>query len=396
MRWPAAAWHCIESKSMNTSELILSNARIVLADAVVRGHVRVQAGKITEIAAGPTAVPSAHDLDGDYLLPGLVEVHTDNLERHVTPRPKVNFPMLGAVQAHDAEVAAAGITTVLDAIGVGDPYDEGFRSTDQSELLRVLDRLEEAGLLRADHLIHVRCELPAHNARALFEPFARHPRLRLISLMDHTPGQRQWSDIEHARVYYTGKKGWSDTQFDNEVRIAPERQRQYAQPNRAWFTDFAQTHGVALATHDDTTVAHVDEAHALGAGMSEFPTTLAAAQRAKALGLCTVMGAPNVIRGGSHSGNVAAMTLAREGLLDALSSDYVPSSLLRAAWQLADEGGFSVPAAVKVVTRNAAQAVGLQDRGEIAPGLRADLLRVRVLGHHPLVRETWVQGRRVA
>lgn len=381
---------------MTPDELILSNARIVLADAVVHGHVRVQGGRITEIAAGHTAVPNAHDLDGDYLLPGLVEVHTDNLERHVTPRPKVNFPMLGAVQAHDAEVASAGITTVLDAIGVGDPYDEGFRSKDQSELLQVLDRLDEAGLLRADHLIHVRCELPAHNARALFEPFAKHPRLRLISLMDHTPGQRQWSEIEHARVYYTGKKGWSNEQFEAEVRIAPERQQQYAKPNRAWFTDFAHTYGVALATHDDTTVEHVDEAHALGASMSEFPTTLAAAKRAKALGLSTVMGAPNVIRGGSHSGNVAAMTLAREGVLDALSSDYVPSSLLRAAWQLSDEAGFSVPEAVKIVTRNAAHAVGLQDRGEIAPGLRGDLLRVHVLGSHPLVRETWVQGCRVA
>jgi alpha-D-ribose 1-methylphosphonate 5-triphosphate diphosphatase len=381
---------------MSDKELVLSNARVVLGDEVLHGHVLLRGGRVADVAAGATSVLAAHDLDGDFLLPGLVEVHTDNLERHVTPRPKVNFPMSGAVQAHDAEVAAAGITTVLDAIGVGDPYGEGFRSRDQGELLNVLDRLDEAGLLRADHLIHVRCELPAPNARELFEPFARHRRLRLISLMDHTPGQRQWSDIEHARIYYTGKKGWSDQQFQDEVRIAPERQQRYATPNRAWFTDHAHTHGVALATHDDTTVAHVDEAHALGASMSEFPTTLEAATRAKALGLCTVMGAPNVIRGGSHSGNVAAMTLAREGLLDALSSDYVPSSLLRAAWQLSDEAGFSVPGAVRVVTRNAAQAVGLQDRGEIAPGLRADLLRVRVLGAHPVVRETWVRGRRVA
>lgn len=377
------------------NELILGNARIVLADEVVHGSVRLRGGRIVDIAPGHTAVPAAHDLEGDHLLPGLVEVHTDNLERHVTPRPRVSFPMLGAVQAHDAEVAAAGITTVLDAIGVGDPYDEGFRSRDQSELLDVLDRLDEAGLLRADHLVHVRCELPAHNARALFEPFARHRRLRLISLMDHTPGQRQWSDIEHARIYYTGKKGWSQQQFEDEVRIAPERQRQHAKPNRAWFTDYAHTHGVALATHDDTTVEHVDEAHALGASMSEFPTTLAAAQRARALGLCTVMGAPNVIRGGSHSGNVSAMTLAQEGVLDALSSDYVPGSLLRSAWKLVQEGGFSLPRAVQVVSRNPARSVGLADRGEIAEGLRADLVRVKDLGDHPVVREVWRGGKRV-
>ena len=385
------------------SELILGNARIVLTNEVLHGSVRVRDGVITDISAGVTATAGAHDLAGDFLLPGLVEVHTDNLERHVTPRPKVSFPMLGAVQAHDAELAAAGITTVLDAIGVGDPYGDGFRSRDQSQLLEVLDRLSDAGLLRADHLIHVRCELPAPNAQELFEPFARHRRLQLISLMDHTPGQRQWSDIEQARVFYTGKKGWSNAKFDDEVRIAPQRQAQHAQPNRNWFTDFARTHAVALATHDDTTVEHVDEAHALGAGMSEFPTTLAAARRAKALGLSTVAGAPNVIRGGSHSGNVSALELAREGVLDALSSDYVPGSLLQSAWRLVRDGGFSLPEAVAVVSRNPARAVGLADRGEIAAGLRGDVIRVKVLGGHamahptahPVVREAWVGGRRV-
>jgi alpha-D-ribose 1-methylphosphonate 5-triphosphate diphosphatase len=376
--------------------IVLTNARLVLADEVVTGTVVVRDGAIAAIDLGATAVPGALDLGGDWLLPGLVEVHTDNLERHVMPRPKVTFPMQAAVQAHDAEIAGAGITTVLDAIGVGDPYDEGFRSHDQSELLRVLDCLEDAGSLRADHHVHVRCELPAPNARELFEPFRGHRRLRLVSLMDHTPGQRQWSDLAHARIYYTGKKGWSDAKFEREVALAPERQARHAEPHRRWFADFARTHGVALATHDDTTVAHVDEAHALGAGMSEFPTTVAAARRAAELGLATVSGAPNVVRGGSHSGNVAALALAREGLLDALSSDYVPGSLLLAAWLLRRDAGFSLPRAVAAVSRRPARACGFADRGEIAPGLRADLVRVREVDGHPVVREVFVAGRRVA
>jgi alpha-D-ribose 1-methylphosphonate 5-triphosphate diphosphatase len=304
--------------------------------------------------------------------------------------------MRAALQAHDAELASAGITTVLDAIGVGDPYGDGFRAHDQSALLGVLDLLESAGLLRSRHLIHVRCELPAANAQALFEPFAGHPRLRLISLMDHTPGQRQWTDPEQARVYYTGKKGWSDAQFDNEVRIAPQRQAQYAQPNRDWFADFARQHGVALATHDDTTLAHVEEALALGASMSEFPTTLEAARSAHAHGLVTIAGAPNVVRGGSHSGNVAALELAHAGVLDGLSSDYVPSSLLQAAWCLHRDAGFSVSEAVRVVSRGPAAAAGLHDRGRLAPGLLGDLLRVKECEAHPVVREVWVGGRRVA
>jgi alpha-D-ribose 1-methylphosphonate 5-triphosphate diphosphatase len=378
------------------NDIVLGNARIVLANEIVVGHVLVRDGRIAAVGSGGTSVPGAHDLEGDYLLPGLVEMHTDNLERHAMPRPKVTFPMQAAVQAHDGEIASAGITTVLDAIGVGDPYNDGFRSRDQGELLRVLDRLEAAGSLRADHHIHVRAELPAPNTLELFEPFRGHRRLRLISLMDHTPGQRQWSEIEHARVYYTGKKGWSSEKFDAEVRIAPERQAKYAQPHRQWFADFAREHRVALATHDDTTVAHVDEAVALGAAMSEFPTTLAAARHARASGLATIAGAPNVVRGGSHSGNVSALELAREGVLDALSSDYVPASLLLAAWILKRDAGFSLSEAVGVVSRAPARACGFDDRGEIANGLRADLVRVREVDGHPVVREVWSVGRRVA
>ncbi|MDT9002269.1 alpha-D-ribose 1-methylphosphonate 5-triphosphate diphosphatase [Paucibacter sp. APW11] len=380
----------------DADELLLSNARVVLADRVLENaSVLCRGGRIVDVSAGASTAPGAIDLQGDWLLPGLVEMHTDNLERHVQPRPKTSFPMSAAVLAHDAEVAAAGISTVFDAIGVGDPYGDGFRARDQSELLNVLDRMDAAGVLRADHLIHVRCELPAENAQALFQPFAGHARLALISLMDHTPGQRQWTDIEQARTYYTGKKGWSHATFDEEVRIAPERQARHARPNEAWFATFAREHRIVLASHDDTTPAHAEHAQALGAAMSEFPTTLAAARRARELGLATVAGAPNVVRGGSHSGNVAALDLAREGLLDVLSSDYVPASLLLAAWTLMRDAGYSPAEALAVVSLNPARACGLADRGQILPGLRADLVRVREVAGQPVVRQLWRQQQRV-
>ena len=378
------------------NDIVLSNARVVLAHETIHGHVVVRGGRIEAVASGPAAGPSAHDLQGDWLLPGLVEVHTDNLERHLMPRPRVGFPLQAAVQAHDGEVAAAGITTVLDAIGVGDPYDEGLRSRDQGELLRVLDRLDDAGSLRADHHVHVRAELPAPNALELFEPFRQHRRLRLISLMDHTPGQRQWTDIARARTYYTGTKGWSDDRFTAEMRAAAARQATFAGPHRRWFADFARAHRVALATHDDTTVEHVEEALTLGAAISEFPTSLVAARHARACGLLTIAGAPNVVRGGSHSGNVAAMDLARAGALDALSSDYVPASLLLAAWILIRDAGYSPSEAVDGVSRAPARACGFDDRGEIANGLRGDLVRVREVHGQPVVREVWSLGRRVA
>lgn len=379
------------------TDTILTHARVVLADELLPdASVVLRDGRIHAIDHSRVTLPGAIDCDGDLLLPGLVEVHTDNLERHVMPRPKVNFPMRAALQAHDAEMVCAGITTVFDAIGVGDPYDEGFRAQDQSALLQLLDDLEGAGLLRARHLIHVRCELPAANTLALFEPFAHHPRLKLMSLMDHTPGQRQWTDVEHARIYYTGKKGWSAARFEDELRLAPQRQAEHARPNRAWLADFARTHAVALATHDDTTIAHVDEALQLGALMSEFPTTLEAARYAHRHGLRTIAGAPNVVRGGSHSGNVAAAELARCGVLDGLSSDYVPGSLLQAAWCLHRDVGFTLPQALRLVSLGPARAAGLHDCGQLAPGLQADVVRVRELHQHPVVREVRVAGRRVA
>jgi len=383
---------------MNTT--VFSNARLVLCDEVVRGSLSVQDGRIHTFEGTGTAVAGAIDLEGDYLLPGLVEIHTDNFERHLMPRPKVQWAEAPALLAHDAEVAAAGITTVFDALGVGDTDPDSLRGSTWHGVLRTLDHCADQDLLRADHHLHVRCELPAPNTIELFAPFRNHPRLSLISLMDHTPGQRQWENLEHARIYYTGKKGWSQQKFEEQVSHAAHLQARYAQPHRAWFVDYCATHGIALASHDDTTIAHVEQAHAEGASMSEFPTTVLAAHAAHERGMLNVMGGPNVVRGGSHSGNVAAADLARLGLLDILSSDYVPGSLLSAVVRLVDDGLTDLPKAVSMVSLNPARASGMDDRGEIAFGKRADLVQVRLVdmpdgARQAVVRAVWREGRRV-
>ncbi len=382
------------------SPLLLTNARLVLPDEVISASLLAHDGHIAEVQPGRTDAAQAIDLEGDYLLPGLVEMHTDNFERHLMPRPKVQWAELPALMAHDAEVAAAGITTVFDALGVGEADTESLRGSTWGGVLETLDACQAQGLLRADHHLHVRCELPAPNTIDLFGPFVGHPRLSLISLMDHTPGQRQWEDIEQARIYYTGKKGWGLHKFEQQVAQAHELQARYAEPHRAYFVDYCRSHGIALASHDDTTVAHVAQAHAEGASMSEFPTTVVAAREARARGLRTVMGGPNVVRGGSHSGNVAAAELARLGLLDILSSDYVPGSMLSGAMRLVRDGLMTLPHAVATVSRTPALATGLRDRGAIATGLRADLVQVRMATlpngqEHPVVRAVWRQGRRV-
>ena len=379
---------------------IFKNAQLVLPHEVVLGSVSVAHGLISSVDQGPATHAEGWDLQGDYLMPGFVEMHTDNFERHLMPRPKVQWAEMPALLAHDAEVAAAGITTVFDALGVGDADPDSLRGSTWNPVIETLDTCAREGLLRADHHLHVRCELPAPNTIDLFTPFHDHPRLSLISLMDHTPGQRQWENIDVARVYYTGKKGWSNEKFERQVALAADLQARYAAPHRAYFVTYCQTHGIALASHDDTTVAHVQQAHAEGASMSEFPTTLLAAQTAHEHGLLNVMGGPNVVRGGSHSGNVAAADLARHGLLDILSSDYVPGSLLSAAMRLVDDGILTLPQAITTVTHNPAQATGLKDRGQIAVGLRADLIQVRVVNlphgkRHAVVRAVWREGQRV-
>ena len=379
---------------------VFKNAQLVLPNEVVMGSVSVSNGLITSIDQGPASHAEGYNLNGDYLMPGFVEMHTDNFERHLMPRPKVQWAEMPALLAHDAEVAAAGITTVFDALGVGDADPDSLRSTAWNLVLETLDICSREDILRADHHLHVRCELPAPNTIDLFAPFHDHPRLSLISLMDHTPGQRQWENIEVARVYYIGKKGWSNEKFDQQLQRANELQARYVEPHRAYFVNYCQTHGIALASHDDTTPAHVIQAHTEGATMSEFPTTLLAARTAHELGLRNVMGGPNVVRGGSHSGNVAAAELASHGLLDILSSDYVPGSLLSAAMRLVDDGILTLPQAIKTVTYNPAQATGLKDRGHIAVGLRADLIQVCVVNipqgkKQAVVRAVWREGKRV-
>ena len=379
---------------------IFKNAQLVLPHEVVLGSVSVAHGLICSVDQGPATHAEGWDLQGDYLMPGFVEMHTDNFERHLMPRPKVQWAEMPALLAHDAEVAAAGITTVFDALGVGDADPDSLRGSTWNPVIETLDTCAREGLLRADHHLHVRCELPAPNTIDLFTPFHDHPRLSLISLMDHTPGQRQWENIDVARVYYTGKKGWSNEKFERQVALAADLQARYAAPHRAYFVTYCQTHRIALASHDDTTAAHVQQAHAEGASRSEFPTTLLAAQTAHEHGLLNVMGGPNVVRGGSHSGNVAAADLARHGLLDILSSDYVPGSLLSAAMRLVDDGILTLPQAITTVTHNPAQATGLKDRGQIAVGLRADLIQVRVVNlphgkRHAVVRAVWREGQRV-
>lgn len=377
------------------TEQIFTNARIVTRDRVVDGTLVARDGVIQEVAEGRSAAPGAVDLDGDLLIPGLVELHTDNLEGHMMPRPKAVWPGIAAVIAHDAQIVASGITTVFDAMSIGDIQSDGHRKQHLQRMLDALGDAQEKGLTKADHRIHLRCEVSDPDMQSLLDPLVETRKPGLLSVMDHTPGQRQFVSIDVYRTYYQGKHGLNDREMEifMEKRLAD--QKRWSAPNRAHVVGIARDHGIQLASHDDATGAHVAEAVADGMTIAEFPTTVEAARASHSAGLAVMMGGPNLVRGGSHSGNVSARDLAEHGYLDVISSDYAPISLLHGAILLHEEVGYDLPRAIATVTWRPAEAAGLTDRGEIAPGKRADLVRIEHSPHHPLVRGVWRNGDRI-
>ncbi len=380
------------------SDTVIGNARLVLAERVIeQGWVAIAGGRIVELGEGAAPAGSL-DAEGDLLMPGLIELHTDHLEAHFVPRPKVYWDPVAAVISYDGQLATAGITTVLDSLRVWS--EEGAEGVDgqANVLAEAIATARDGRLLRADHFLHLRCEVPMPTVVEEAKQLAGRSDVRLMSLMDHTPGQRQFRDEGKLRDYYRGKSGGKT---DAELDVMFERrfayQKAYAASNMRDIVALAKIHDVPLASHDDTTAENVADAIKDGIAVAEFPTTMEAARGLHEAGISILMGAPNVVRGGSHSGNIAAVDLAREGLLDILSSDYVPSSLLMGALQLPQRvPAIDLAAAVRTVTKAPAEAVGLHDRGEIAAGKRADLIRVHLAGDLAVVRSAWREGLRVA
>ena len=376
-------------------EQIFRNAAIVLPNEIVHGSLVLRDGRIADIAPG--AVSVGEDLAGDVLIPGLVELHTDHIEGHYLPRPKVRWNIMAALQAHDAQIAASGITTVFDALRVGMDEDALLTSADMQVMAEAIGVAMDTGRLRADHYIHMRCEVSAPDVLSCFEAIAGHPRVRLASLMDHAPGQRQFVDFDTYRSYYQRRMNLTDEAFAAFCRRRVAESEQHATANRRSIADYCHAAGIAVAAHDDATAEHVRDSLDLGVTLAEFPTTLEAALEARRAGLQVLMGAPNIVRGGSHSGNVSAADLLARNALDILSSDYVPFSLIQAAFSLADAAMIDLPAAIRLVSTNPAAAARLDDRGSIAVGLRGDLVRVSREAHHPpIVAAVWREGHRVA
>ena len=375
----------------------LTNARLVLPDEVVLGSLEIRGGEIASIDAGTAAPRDAVDCEGHYVCPGLIELHTDNLERHLEPRPGAKWPLVDAIISHDGELASVGVTTVFDALRVGSlpSSDRTGYGAYARETVSEIIRLRAAGALRISHFIHLRAEICSETLTEELGAFGGDDRIGIVSMMDHTPGQRQYADPTQLRYYLKRKYSLADDEIEAHMRRLLEVKARYGEEHERVAVARAQELGAILASHDDTTPGHVAESASLGVRLAEFPTTLEAAEACASHGVAVMMGAPNLLRGGSHSGNVSAAALAEIGRLDILSSDYAPSSLLAAAVRWGDRGG-DLAAALKMTTLAPAMAAGLSDRGALRVGLRADLVRFFRVGDAAVVKAAWVRGQRAA
>lgn len=376
---------------------VFSNARLVLGEEVVNGSVRFEDGVISEVDTGGAAISGSIDCAGDFLSPGLVELHTDNLERHLQPRPGVSWPLNASVLSHDGELASVGISTVFDALRVGsiesdnkNRYKRYARPTTDAIL-----ELRQAGHLRISHFIHLRAEVCSETLLEELAEFSPSDRIGIVSLMDHTPGQRQFRNTKSLANFLSTKHGMSDEKIDDYFDDLKKLRARVGATHKEAAIRAGRQLGAILASHDDTTADDVIASKRAGVRIAEFPTTVEAAAKIHEAGIHLMMGAPNILRGGSHSGNVAAQELADNDLLDILSSDYAPSSLLIAAVQLGEQVD-NLAKGLRRVTAAPAAAAGLGDRGTIEPGLRADLLRFGVVDGLPIVKGLWVRGERVS
>jgi alpha-D-ribose 1-methylphosphonate 5-triphosphate diphosphatase len=383
---------------MTNDPLVLANARLVLADEIIDGGWIVATnGVISEF--GRCRPPArAEDMAGDLIIPGLVELHTDHIEAHYMPRPKVHWDPVSAVVSYDGQLAVCGITTVLDSLRVWREEGADDVGGEATLLADAIAEARAADMLRADHFLHLRCEVPMPDVVDETRTLIGRDDVRLISLMDHTPGQRQFRDETKLRDYYRGKSGGlTDAELDQMFAKRLEHAARHGAKNYRALVELARQYGRPLASHDDTTAEHVALSINDRVVIAEFPTTMEAAHALHAGGVRVLMGAPNLVRGGSHSGNVATAEAAQAGVLDVLSSDYVPASLLMAALSLPQAvPTIELPSALRAVTKTPAEAVGLDDRGEIAVCKRADLVRVRQTERVPVIRSVWRMGRRVA
>jgi len=377
----------------------LSDLKVVLPDQTLeRGSVLIEDGIIVDIIEGaaPVAVPS---LSGLTLIPGLIDLHGDMLERDVQPRPSARFPTEIGLLELDKRLAGAGITTAYAAISFAWRGNDLRSQESATEMIETLNRLNDDTLV--DMYVHARFEVTNPATGPILSDLLEKNLIQLVSIMDHTPGQGQYSDVDRYLNFMHKWLGVDIASLGTSKEEIMEKMKtnimEQAEAPRDWdvvrdVIAVALKHNVPVASHDDDTLQKVQEQDEMGVSISEFPVSKEAAQAAKDNGMWVIMGAPNAYRGQSTSNNLSAMDAINDGLVDILATDYYPAALLHTAFKLNRDGVMPLHDSLKLVSTNAADAMNLTDRGRIEKGYSADLVLVHENTRFPQVRGTIRQG----
>ncbi len=376
---------------MNSRPLLIINAEIILEDDILHAtSLLIEDGVISAI--NPQELPEGVetiDACGKTLMPGMIDLHCDALEKEVEPRPNVHFPVNFACAQADKRNAAAGITTVFHALSFAN--DElGVRNNQfAKEIAESVNRFQPHALV--DNRVHCRYEITDPDGLPILMELMAKQEMHLVSLMDHTPGQGQFKDLAAYKAYFGKSYQKSETELD-ELIAYKQVQAEGAMDRVELLVETAHKHGIAVASHDDDCKERVDTMVALGVDISEFPINMETAEYAREKGMSTIMGAPNVLRGKSQSGSMRAIDAVNAGVCDCLCADYAPATLVVSVFKLAEVTELSLPQAIQLVTKKPAKAAKLDDRGTIAVGKRADLIIVHELDGLVQVSDVYVAG----
>jgi len=395
--------HAFLTRQRPPSRFRLTNGRIVTTRRVLDDHDLIVVDERIRaiVPSAATRRPTTHeerviDVRGAYVMPGLIDIHADYIEHMAAPRPTALMDFRFALREAERELVTHGITTMFHSLALyaRDEFAPSVvRTPDNTR--RLIALIDESH--HVEHLIRHRCHarFEIDNLARVDElaEYVRNGKIHLLSFMDHTPGQGQYRDLDVFRKTLKGYRYLSDEEVDRIVAESQARAKLDGDTIRA-LIELAKRNGIAVASHDDDTVARVDSVRGLGATISEFPITLDVARHARAVGMHAVAGAPNVLLGGSHSGNLSAAAAVVAGAVDVLCSDYFPAALLKAVFRLHDEHDVDLAAAVALATHNAACAVRIdREVGSLEPGKRADVLVVEVLSDgSPAVTRAFVDG----
>lgn len=372
------------------------HAKIVTpAEVVKNGTVVIEDGYIAAIEDHPPSAVEAGDVDakGSWLLPGFVDSHSDAIEIEMEPRPTSKFPIELSFFELEKKLVGEGITTIFHALSLTEGNSKRWVRQNKTVygLIENINRLSKGPRL-IRHKTHLRYEIANTEAVSEVEKLIRSKRIDQFSLMDHTPGQGQFRDIEVQKRLLIDHRHY--TAIEAAKIIEQSRGQAKLDPDvLKYLAGLANRQGIPLASHDDDTLEKLDVVFDWNAAISEFPITLDVARKAKERGLFVVMGAPNVLLGKSHSNNVSAIEAIENGAVDILCSDYYPASLLHAIFKLYYRNGMPLPQAVNMVTLNPAKALKLDHAvGSIDYGKKADLLIVGENKRRPVLETVLVNG----